>query len=297
VLEEISMDKKLAMIKSSSKKVFFLSTFILLMLCADSQNAKNNSRSLDGKNVAEQLNTNPLPTPIKEIGNFFKFDGDSLEYDVTFDLASQLVPLDSIIQIALLNSPTMEYGESAVKKYKYNLKHTKNMWTNGVSVFYNYGFGNQAAFLSSSDASGVQQLNNLGVGYRAGVNVTFGMGEIFARPLKNKEMEAELEMAKNKYKEFEVAIRRQIIADYYSMIAYQRIFKVRVSDAESARLSTEIATVEMKMGKIHPSELSRLKNILAIAETNVEDSKKDFLTAYYQLEALVGQNLTSLKRK
>jgi outer membrane protein TolC len=73
--------------------------------------------------------------------------------------------------------------------------------------------------------------------------------------------------------------------------------KIRDQDAESARLTAEISNVEMKRGKIHPSELSRMKNVHAIAESNLESSRRDFMMYYYQLEVLVGVKLNTLRKK
>jgi hypothetical protein len=40
-----------------------------------------------------------------------------------------------------------------------------------------------------------------------------------------------------------------------------------------------------------------LKNILTIAESNLEVSRRDFMVYYYQLEVVVGVKLSTLRRK
>ena len=112
-----------------------------------------------------------------------------------------------------------------------------------------------------------------------------------------KQMKAELEMAKAKRMDQEMDLRRLIIQDYFNLLAAQKLLWIRTQDVESAKLTSEIATVEMKRGKIHPQELSRLKNLQALAESNLELTKKDFMTYYYFLENWIGVKLTSLKIK
>jgi outer membrane protein TolC len=112
-----------------------------------------------------------------------------------------------------------------------------------------------------------------------------------------KQYKAEVEMAKAKKEEEEMTLRRLIIQDYFNLLAAQKLLWIRTQDVESAKLTSEIATVEMKRGKIHPQELSRLKNLQALAESNLEMSKKDFMTYYYVLENWVGVKLNTLKIK
>jgi len=52
----------------------------------------------------------------------------------------------------------------------------------------------------------------------------------------------------------------------------------------------------MQRGKIRPSDLSRLKNVHALAESSLEMSRRDFMIYYYQLESLVGRKLSKFKK-
>ncbi|MBC7381478.1 MAG: TolC family protein [Bacteroidia bacterium] len=220
---------------------------------------------------------------------------DTILFNLFEDLGKQMMPLDSILEYAVKYSPVLRMEDAAVQKAHYNLKYTRYLFLNGFSGFFNYTYGNQTN-LNSINSDGSVLNNSLGLGYRVGANITIPLTEVFARPARIKSLKAEHDMAKYKRLDVEITVREKVIANYFNLLASQKMVSVRQQDAESARLTVEISNVEMRRGKIHPQELSRLKNILAIAESNLELSKRDFMVYYYQLETLMGTKLQNLKR-
>jgi outer membrane protein TolC len=167
---------------------------------------------------------------------------------------------------------------------------------NGITGFVNYTYGDQTN-LNSLDNNGAVLNNSLGVGYRVGINAVIPLTEVFGRPNRMKQLRSEYTMAKWKREERELEVAQRVIMAYFNLTNAQKQMKIRDQDAESARLTVEISNVEMKRGKIHPSELSRIKNLHAIAESNLELSRRDFMMFYYQLEVLVGVKLNTLRKK
>lgn len=221
---------------------------------------------------------------------------DTISFDPDVDLSSQLPGIDSLITIALLNNPNVRFEDASIRKANYNLKYTKYLWLNGMTGFFNYTYGNQTN-LTTINSDGSVLNNSLGVGWRAGFNFTLPFTEIFGRPARIKQLKAEVDMAKAKKDDQIMDLKRMLIQDYFNLMASQKLLWIRTQDVESAKLTAEIATVEMKRGKIHPQELSRLKNLQALAESNLELTKKDFMTYYYFLENWVGVKLSTLKLK
>ncbi|GAB1448669.1 hypothetical protein MASR2M44_16850 [Bacteroidota bacterium] len=221
---------------------------------------------------------------------------DTISFDPDVDLSTQLPGIDSLITLALANNPNVRFENASIRKADYNLKYTKYLWLNGMTGFFNYTYGNQTN-LTTINSDGSVLNNSLGVGWRAGFNFTLPFTEIFGRPARIKQLKAEVDMAKAKKDDQIMDLRRLIIQDYFNLMAAQKLLWIRTQDVESAKLTAEIATVEMKRGKIHPQELSRLKNLQALAESNLELTKKDFMTYYYFLENWVGVKLTTLKIK
>ncbi len=252
------------------------------------------------KDTALMVRKNPTPDLSKQYAekpvNAGGVPIDYIAFDPDIDLASQIPSLDSLIVIALNQNPSLRFEKESVKRMEYSLKNMRFVWLNGLTGFYNYSYGNQTN-LNTVNADGSVLNNSLGVGYRVGINFTLPATELVTRPYRMKQYKAEVEMAKAKKEEEEMTLRRLIIQDYFNLLAAQKLLWIRTQDVESAKLTSEIATVEMKRGKIHPQELSRLKNLQALAESNLEMSKKDFMTYYYVLENWVGVKLNTLKIK
>ncbi len=220
---------------------------------------------------------------------------DTILFDFDKDLSLQIYPLDSIIKAAVLYSPSLKFEDASIEKAMYNLKYTRYLWMNGITGFYNYSFGNQTN-LNSIDNNSAILNNSLGLGYRYGFNVVFPLTELFGRPNRMKQLRSEHEMAIYKKEERQIELEQRVITAYFNLLNAQKQMKIRVQDTESAKLTVEIAMVEMRRGKIHPSELSRLKNIHALSESNLEMSRRDFMIYYYQLESLVGKKLSKFKK-
>lgn len=222
---------------------------------------------------------------------------DTISFDPNLDLAQQIMPIDSILNYICKYSPTLKMFDAEADKSNYNKKYISTLWLNGIGLFYNYTYGNQFTSLISSTITDQQLSNNLGIGYRFGVNIQFLLGEIYGRKSKLKSLQAEIETAKQKRAEALIELKRKVIADYYNLIANQKLVKIKQADAESASITVSIAEYEMKRGKIMPSDLSRLKNIQSIADVNLELSRRDYMISYNQFETLLGCRLSNFKIK
>lgn len=220
---------------------------------------------------------------------------DTISFDPNLDLAQQIMPIDSILNYICQYSPTLKMFDAEADKSKYNKKYISTLWLNGIGLFYNYTYGNQFTSLISSTMTDQQLSNNLGIGYRIGVNIQFLLGEIYGRKSRLKSLQAEIETAKQKRAEALIELKRKVIADYYNLIANQKLVKIKQADAESASITVSIAEYEMKRGKIMPSDLSRLKNIQSIADVNLELSRRDYMITYNQFETLLGCRLSNFK--
>jgi outer membrane protein TolC len=222
---------------------------------------------------------------------------DTISFDPNLDLAQQIMPIDSILNYICKYSPTLKMFDAEADKSNYNKKYISTLWLNGIGLFYNYTYGNQFTSLISSTITDQQLSTNLGIGYRFGVNIQFLLGEIYGRKSKLKSLQAEIETAKQKRAEALIELKRKVIADYYNLIANQKLVKIKQADAESASITVSIAEYEMKRGKIMPSDLSRLKNIQSIADVNLELSRRDYMISYNQFETLLGCRLSNFKIK
>jgi outer membrane protein TolC len=222
---------------------------------------------------------------------------DTSIFDINRDLEDQLMPLDSILLLATENSANIKMAIAETMKFKYNREYIKWIWLNSVQLFYNYGYGNQVTNQIASNQQVDVATQSLGIGYRVGVNVVLPLGDLIGRAARLKSLKYETDLAMHKQDEARRIYKRLIIDDYFALIANQKLLIVKSQDLETCRITAELAFIEMRRGKTQPAELSRLRNIMAVAEVGYEQAKRDFLSSYYRLESTLTQPLINFRKR
>jgi outer membrane protein TolC len=221
---------------------------------------------------------------------------DTNAFDINKDIEDQLIPLDSILYYVSENSANLKMAIAETMKFRYNKKYISWIWLNSFQLFYNYGYGNQLNNIISSSQIPDLATQSLGIGYRFGVNIILSMGDLFGRSARLKSLNFETDVARYKQDEARRVYKRLIIEDYFILISNQKLLFVKSQDLETSRISAEVALIEMRRGKTQPSELGRIRNIMAIAEINFEQARRDFLSSYYKFETTLSVPLTTFKK-
>ncbi|MCF8429721.1 MAG: TolC family protein [Bacteroidia bacterium] len=222
---------------------------------------------------------------------------DTNAFDINKDIDEQLISLDSILYYVSENSANLKMAIAETMKFKYNRKYISWIWLNAFQLFYNYGYGNQVNNIISSNQTADLATQSLGLGYRVGINFVLPMGDFIGRSARLKSLHFETEIARHKQDEARRLYKRLIIEDYFILISNQKLLFVKSQDLETSRISAEVALIEMRRGKTQPSELGRMRNIMAIAEINFEQARRDFLSSYYKLETTLAVPLTTFKKR
>ncbi len=231
-------------------------------------------------------------------GFFPEVEGDSVVRDTLFfssdiDLSLQLLPLDSILKIAFENSPAIKYEDAMIETKVQNLRYTRILMFQGISGFYNYTLGDQFTVVQGTNALNNAQFSN---GQRYGVSIQIPLSTILGQGRKNKQMKAELLAAKYRKDQVIRDVNREVRRIYVNMIEAQRKMNVRVADAQAALEAVDVAEEELREGKLPPIEFARIKNIHAIALSNLENERANFMRAFLDFEVLVGVDMAQLKK-
>ena len=216
---------------------------------------------------------------------------DTLVFDARISIAQQLLPLDTIIQIAYFNSPSLKYYSTLIRVRKHNMSYTRMMSFKDLSVFYNYSIGDQQIFVTGSTPVDNTQFAN---GYRLGINLQLPLSTVLGHWPRMKQARAELEAQRWRKEEIRLEIKREVQRLYVNMIEGQSKLSIRTIDAQVALMASNVAEEELAEGRIPPHEFSRIRNIYAIAASNVELERANFLRAFFDLEALVGVEMQQL---
>jgi hypothetical protein len=259
---------------------------IFLLICTNSGNCQQNKSLIDSLKL--QLENPKTNINISMI--------DTNAFDINKDIEEQLIPLDSILLYVSENSANLKMAIAETMKFKYNRKYISWIWLNSFQLFYNYGYGNQLNNIISSAQIPDLATQSLGIGYRFGVNIVLPMGDVIGRSARLKSLNFETDIARYKQDEARRLYKRLVIEDYFILISNQKLLFVKSQDLETSRISAEVALIEMRRGKTQPSELGRIRNIMAIAEINFEQARRDFLSSYYKFETTLSVPLTTFKK-
>ncbi len=226
----------------------------------------------------------PLSNQAQEIGGI-SFDDD---------LVSRLLPLDSLISIAMENSPTLDYYDAAISKAGFQVDFIKRMWHNNVYGFFNYSTGDQRILTAGSNMPGDITTSNIATGYRAGIQVNIPLYEFTGRKSRIRLHEEEKNAAIHKKEELKLELRMYIIAEYYKLLGYYEVVKVRSEGFEAMRTYHLAAEQEFRDGIIALGELSQIKNSLSQAEVYFQDAKYLFMGTLHAFAALIGVPVADL---
>jgi outer membrane protein TolC len=211
----------------------------------------------------------------------------------SLDLEQELLPLDQIIEIAIKNSPYINYDLALIERQKNSLTVTKREWHRVLSAQAFYSWGNQA--LNYGSENGGYSYNILN-GYRYGFNLNIPLSEFTSRKARVNMDKAELDAAKYKREQTEMMLSRQVIQEYNQLIAAQKILKIRTAGNESAHITFQMAEKRFREGSIQLDDMARVNDALVSAQTAQVEAVTEYKILLLSFEELIGVKLATIKR-
>src|SRR5690554_4174471 len=154
--------------------------------------------------------------------------------DPEIDLQLRMAPLDTLIEVALKNSPYLKFEETLINRGKNNIRLARRDFHSNLTGFYNYALGNQRFLIGGGGAT--EQVNNFLDGYRYGFNLSVPLTVFTTRNLKIKQSKAELEGARYRHEQVEMELRKQVIVEYNNLIVAQRVLRIQTTGRENTLL-------------------------------------------------------------
>lgn len=213
---------------------------------------------------------------------------DTLTLDAQKDLKSQLMPLDSILAIAVKHSPSVKFQQDLIQTAEAELNYNKKLWTSNVVGFVNYSGGNQNIITAGSTSGGTLNSSNVTTGVRMGVQVNLPLTELVGRKSRLNTFKYQLNSTIDKKAETEQSVKSVVIDLYYNLLFASNVLAIRSEAMETTINQYQIAQKQFKDGIIDIAELSRLKSIEVNARADYEEAKRRFSTYYSQIEPIVG---------
>lgn len=214
--------------------------------------------------------------------------------DLDKELREQLIPLDSIIALALENSPVIDYYGALVNKSEHEKQLAKRLWQNNIFGFANYSTGDQRILTGSTALPGDVTTSSIATGYRAGIQINIPLYDFTSRRSRIRLHEAESRAMYHKQEEMALDVQRQVIDEYYMVLGAFESLKARSEGMESMRVYYLVAEQEFKDGIISIGELSQIKNVLSTSEFYFQNAKYDFYRFFGAFAALAGVSVSDL---
>ena len=230
----------------------------------------------------QQPGQSPTPTLLNTI---VETPSDTFLLDFNKDLVDQILPFDSLYELALTHSPVLKFERANAEAEKANYNFSKIVLFKNVYPFINYSNGNQKLASSGTLVTDLAQVIN---GYRYGVNIQLPLDEVFGRRSRLRQAAATYRSVLAKREIEELNLKRDLIRVYQDMMTAQRILKVRYRDEQISSLAFQVAEVESKQGKIEPRELAQISTFYAQSKSATEYQSGEFLKHFYDLQALIG---------
>jgi outer membrane protein TolC len=214
--------------------------------------------------------------------------------DSSLSLAFTLPPLDSLMELAVRNHPATQLNQAMADASFEKWKVQKRSWSTNVSGFYNYSLGNQSLLISGTAQSDITNIAN---GYRYGVNVTLPLAELVQRGPRVKAAKAEYDASVYKVDDVSNVIRRQVVEEYYNLLAAQELLLIKTKAYESAKINERMSQQAYRDGSITMLEYTRVLEMTGTAESEYVLARRDFNTIYKQFEVILGTPIQSLTAK
>lgn len=226
-------------------------------------------------------------SPNKEVS------AEGVPFDFNKEIQDQLPPLDSLMIIARAYSPMLEKYKNFSQAEREKIEIARKTWSTHIQIQGNYAIGNQNLLLSGSSGSDINQLSN---GYRFGVNLGFPIYELLTRPNRIKLARSEAQAAKDQYDEAGLLVDKEVAQIYYQLLASFKQMKITQNFADKAAISDLLAEKQLEQNQVSLADYTRISEIRAGSENRKFEAEKNFYSAYFGLQIILGVPLETLKR-
>lgn len=219
--------------------------------------------------------------------------GGMIVFDFSRDIQDQLPPLDTLMIVARDFSPMLDKYQSFSEAQKEKIELARKSWSTNIQLQGNYAIGNQNLILSGSAGGDLNQLSN---GYRMGVNLGLPLFEFFSRHNRIKLAKAEHKASEEQLHEAGLLVDKEVATAYYQLLASFKQMKVAFEFAEKSAISEMIASKKLEENQIPIADYTRISEIRAGSEGRKFEAEKNFYTAFFTMQIILGVPLSSLIR-
>lgn len=214
------------------------------------------------------------------------------------DLTQFLPPLNSLIDSAIKNSPSVRFRDLQIIVNECKEKTERNYWTRnlGFQAYLNNGtYNNFSTNTTEGQSSEIVATKSNQLYHLMGLYIRFPIQDMLNRKNQIRMANAEIDQAISQAEQQRTEITQIVIKQYNELVLKYRLLKVKMNYYSSCRTNLEMAEKEFKNGIIDLSEYSRLSGISIQSEADFEIVRSEFITSYMILEEIVGFKFNLIK--
>jgi outer membrane protein TolC len=216
------------------------------------------------------------------------------------DISQSLLPLNALIDSALLHDPYVRFRDLQLIVNKAKLKADKSQWARnfGIQTDIRHGtFDNFSTNTSEGQVPSLFATRSNQTNYGVGAYIKFPIYDLLNRKNQINLARTELEQAKSMADMQRNEVKQLVIKQYNELILKHRLLKIRTKTLETAKINYFMVEKEFQNGVVDVTEFSRISENTARADSDFETARIEFITAYLILEEIVGFkfNITQLQ--
>lgn len=212
----------------------------------------------------------------------------------------ELPPLSAMIDSAINHNALIKVHNSDINAKESNLKSQSNFWIKnmGVQADSRYGtFNNFSTNTAEGQVPSIIATNTSQFNYGVGVYLKFPIYDLVNRKNQVNQAKAELDMASNLAEAQRDELRQAVIIQYNDVILKQRLLSIASQNLGNSRINMDMLEKEFQNGAITVSEYVRISDLASRTETEYEQARMNYITAFMVLEEIVGFKLNTTDSK
>lgn len=203
--------------------------------------------------------------------------------------------LPVLIDSARKFAPMIKRIQASERLAEASLKTTKKQALSALSFLSSYNYGTNFTAVSQSAGTGVSNLTTAQTGfYNVGVGIQLPITHLLSRKHLIAAGQAQIDMAQEEEQSVALVVKQEVIRLYQAFKLAFTLMQINNTNRQAAKVNYTLAEKEFLNGQLTVEQLSRVQDLTNKATIDYQTSVNDFQTAFMQLEAYTGVNLTKL---
>lgn len=206
-----------------------------------------------------------------------------------------LLPLDTIIQRAVENSPLIHRLTKGQEQKMEEIKIDRKAWTQHIALTAGYNYGN--GIISDRQTTAIDQTTV----FRTSTVATYGVGMSLRLPLsefttqKNKVRIKELAIEEMEYlkEDTKNMVVKEVISLYNNLERTLETLKIQTKKLEANEVAAQVTETYFKSGEATIDQYRMIMDVLNSSKIEVQKTKSDAWFFLKSLELLVGDSVTN----